>query len=67
MVCLAQSMEIQVQHPQGQYRTVTVKGHLPRAYVIDRGSASYITEESYRTKGYRPDFAKLPTEDEYHA
>lgn len=27
----------------------------------------YITEAAYRAKGYKPDFDKLPTEDEYDA
>ena len=53
--------------PQGQYRTVPVGAQLPMAYVIDRGTASYVNEEAYRAKGYEPDFDKLPTEDEYDA
>jgi len=55
------------QHPQGQYRTETSGDRLPKAYVVDRGSASFVNEETYRAKGYEPDFAKLPTEDQYHA
>ena len=37
------------------------------AYVIDRGTASYVNEATYRAKGYEPDFDKLPTEDDYDA
>ena len=36
--------------PQGQYRTVPVGAQLPMAYVIDRGTASYVNEEAYRQK-----------------
>jgi hypothetical protein len=53
--------------PQGQYRTEPAQGRAPMAYVIDRGIASYVSEATYRTKGYTPDFDKLPTEDEYDA
>jgi hypothetical protein len=52
---------------QGQYRTEPVGDQTPMAYVIDGGSASYVTEAVYRAKGYNPDFDKLPTEDEYDA
>ena len=37
------------------------------AYVIDGKTTRYITEAVYRAKGYKPDFRKLPTEDEYDA
>ena len=53
--------------PQGQYRTVPVGEHIPMAYVIDRGTASYVNEATYRAKGYQPDWEELPTEDQYDA
>lgn len=53
--------------PQGQYRKVPVGEQLPMAYVIDRGTASYVNEATYRAKCYEPDFDKLPTEDEFDA
>jgi len=37
------------------------------AYVFGGGSPSYITEATYRAKGYAPAFERLPTEDEYDA
>jgi hypothetical protein len=37
------------------------------AYVIDGGTATYVTEAVYRAKGYNPDFDQLPTEQEYDA
>jgi len=37
------------------------------AYVFGGGSPSYVTEATYRAKGYAPDFERLPTEDEYDA
>ena len=36
-------------------------------FVWGSGSPSYVTEATYRAKGYLPDFEKLPTEDEYDA
>ena len=53
---------------QGQYRTEPAGDRSPMAYL--RGGAvpaMYITEAAYRAKGYKPDFDKLPTEDEYDA
>ena len=53
---------------QGQYRTQPAGDGSPMAYV--RGGAMpaiYVTEAAYRAKGYKPDFEKLPTEDEYDA
>jgi len=40
---------------------------MPMAYVFGGGSPSYITEATYRAKGYAPAFERLPTEDEYDA
>ena len=37
------------------------------AYVWGGGSPSYVTEATYRAKGYVPAFETLPTEDEYDA
>lgn len=37
------------------------------AYVLGGGSPSYVTEATYRAKGYVPAFEMLPTEDEYDA
>jgi hypothetical protein len=37
------------------------------AYVVDGRIASFVTEAMYRSKGYEPPFAELPTEDEYNA
>jgi hypothetical protein len=37
------------------------------AYVFGGGSPTYVTEATYRAKGYVPAFEKLPTEDEYDA
>ena len=37
------------------------------AYVLGGGSPSYVTEATYRAKGYLPPFETLPTEDEYDA
>jgi hypothetical protein len=51
--------------PQGRYRTEPGGDRSPMAYVLDGGSASYVTEAVYRAKGYTPDFDELPTEDEY--
>ena len=53
--------------PQGRYRTEPTDDHSPMAYVLDGGTASYVTEAVYRAKGYIPDFDELPTEDEYDA
>jgi hypothetical protein len=53
--------------PQGQYRTEPISGRASMVYVIDRGTASYVTEAIYRLKGYTPEFEDLPTEDQYHA
>jgi len=52
---------------QGRYRTVPSGDRFPMAYVIDGKTTRYITEAVYRAKGYKPDFRKLPTEDEYDA
>ena len=52
---------------QGQYRTEPKSGRASMVYVIDRGTASYVTEAIYRSKGYTPEFDDLPTEDQYHA
>jgi hypothetical protein len=37
------------------------------AYVLGGGSPAYVTEVTYRAKGYVPAFETLPTEDEYDA
>jgi hypothetical protein len=50
---------------QGRYRTPASSGRGAMAYVIDGRNASYISEEAYREKKYRPEFEALPTEDEY--
>lgn len=36
-------------------------------YIWGSGTPSYITEATYRAKGYVPPFENLPTEDEYDA
>jgi hypothetical protein len=51
--------------PCGQYRTKPREDRTPMAYVMGGGAPSYITETAYRAKGYKPDFAELPTEAEY--
>jgi len=56
-----------MQHPQGQYRTKPEGDGLPMVYVIDRGTATFVNEATYRAKGYIPPFEELPTEDQYHA
>lgn len=53
--------------PHGQYRTEPSGGSTPMAYVWGGGSPSYVTEATYRAKGYVPAFETLPTEDEYDA
>jgi hypothetical protein len=53
--------------PQGQYRTEPADNRASMAYVIDRGTASYVSEETYRAKAYTPDFDDLRTEAEYDA
>ena len=53
--------------PCGQYRTQPTTDHTPMAYVMGGGPAIYITEAAYRAKRYKPDFAKLPTENQYDA
>jgi hypothetical protein len=37
------------------------------AFVLGGGSPTYVTEATYRAKGYVPAFETLPTEDEYGA
>ena len=37
------------------------------AYVLGGGGPIYVTEATYRAKGYVPAFEKLPTEDQYDA
>jgi hypothetical protein len=59
--------EMDKRRPQGQYRTDPSGDHTPMAYVLGGGSPSYVTEATYRAKGYMPAFEKLPTEDEYDA
>jgi len=56
-----------VKFPQGRYRTPLTKQRRPMAYVVDGRIASFVTEAMYRSKGYEPPFAELPTEDEYNA
>jgi hypothetical protein len=69
MLCLAQSVEAEMRSnlTQGRYRTEPVGDHTPMAYVIDGGTATYVTEAVYRAKGYNPEFDELPTEQEYDA
>lgn len=52
---------------EGRYRTEASEHRPARAYVIDGGKAFFVTEETYRAKGFRPPFETLPTEDQYHA
>ena len=59
--------EMDKRTPQGQYRTAPGGRQTPMAYVLGGGSPSYVTEATYRAKGYMPAFEKLPTEDEYDA
>lgn len=54
-----------IKRREGQYKTEPVGDREARAYVVDGGGASYVTETAYRAKGYQPDFDELPTEDEY--
>jgi hypothetical protein len=53
--------------PHGQYRTEPTGDSTPMAYVLGGGSPTYVTEATYRAKGYVPAFEALPTEDEYDA
>ena len=53
--------------PEGQYRTEPDGDRASMVYVWGGGSPSYVTEATYRAKGYVPAFEKLPTEDEYDA
>jgi len=53
--------------PHGQYRTEPSGDRVPMAYVFGGGSPSYVTETTYRARGYAPAFERLPTEDEYDA
>jgi hypothetical protein len=53
--------------PEGQYRTEPGGDRASMVYVWGGGSPSYVTEATYRAKGYVPAFEKLPTEDEYDA
>jgi hypothetical protein len=53
--------------PEGQYRTTPDGEHRPMAYVWGGGTPSYVTEATYRAKGYSPAFEMLPTEDQYDA
>lgn len=53
--------------PQGRYRTLPTASRPPMAYVVDGGTASFIAEETYRSKRFEPDFDTLPTEQEYDA
>lgn len=59
--------EVDKRKPQGQYRTVPDGDHAPMVYVWGSGAAIYVTEATYRAKGFLPLFEKLPTEDEYDA
>jgi hypothetical protein len=59
--------EMDKRKPQGQYRTEPDGDYAPMVYVWGSGSPSYVTEATYRAKGYWPAFEKLPTEDEYDA
>ena len=52
---------------EGQYRTKPADGHSPMVYVIGGGAPSYMTEATYRAKGFEPAFDDLPTEAEYDA
>jgi len=51
--------------PQGQYRTEPPQGRSPMVYVVGGGTPAYLTEATYRARGYEPQFEKLPTEDQY--
>jgi hypothetical protein len=59
--------EMDTRKPHGQYRTEPSDDHEPMAYVYGGGSPSYVTEGTYRARGYLPVFERLPTEDEYDA
>lgn len=69
MLCCARTAEGEMdkKRPHGQYRTEPSGGSTPMAYVWGGGSPSYVTEATYRAKGYVPAFETLPTEDEYDA
>ena len=53
--------------PQGQYRTAPSEGRSAMVYVVGGGPATYMTEATYRAKGYEPEFDQLPTEAQYDA
>ena len=53
--------------PEGQYRTTPRGDQTPMVYVWGGSSPSFVTEATYRAKGYLPAFEMLPTEDEYDA
>lgn len=53
--------------PEGQYRTTPDGDQVPMVYVWGGSNSSYVTEATYRAKGYLPAFEMLPTEDEYDA
>jgi len=53
--------------PTGQYRTTPLGDQARMVYVWGGGSPSYLSEATYRAKGYSPAFEELPTEDEYDA
>ena len=56
-----------MQHPQGQYRTNPKDDRPPMAYVIDRGAATFVTEATYRAKGYtRPSMSFQPKTNIMH-
>lgn len=59
--------EMGKREPQGQYRTEPDGDRAPMVYVWGNDSPTYVTEATYRAKGYLPDFDELPTEDEYDA
>jgi hypothetical protein len=50
---------------EGQYRTQPTGDREAMVYVRGGAAPSYMTEATYRAKGYRPSFEKLPTEEEY--
>lgn len=53
--------------PEGQYRTTPNGNQAPNGQCWGGSSSSYVTEATYRAKGYLPAFEMLPTENEYDA
>ena len=67
MLSVKHGDDMDYRKPNGQYRTKPRGDHTRMAYVMGGGSPSYVTEATYRAKGYVPAFDKLPTEDQYDA